>query len=936
MIYPLINPDIYWKDVCKILSITPDKPILPAQTACPLENCGGKLTIYNDTGQGGQWYRCLGCGARGDMLHLLSSAWKLDVFDTLRRAVTSYGLRIPAEKLSNAKIARNFQRTTARYNLFYEFWQKARRRLVADDSMIARSLLRKLGLKTSLTDERLFDGPAKFIGVTDIVEMEGVYKSSNKNAMGNLAKADRVAIGTNWADVLVIPFYDLPGRIKSCLYIGREASFPEDYLFLMTRWSTAFRREYLHGTPQFKDYDAGLALWEASDHTTKAFGDSVFAMFDPLLALRLHCQHFKDHESTLPLVSAYIEKSYRTKADVWWQMPGPIIFMGAGNNKEMFRHAAAVNGRVSTIGFTAAGEVDKAHTLMPPKDWLKEALETAQPWQAAMERSIASMSVNDAEDMLAGLETTQEGINRFLSRCSIPLQERYRNVMSKRLSYKITMLREMPVVERNNEWHEDKFHELICSAVLRIDRVIHNARTRQNYYIGRILYKDYEVPFEEDATVVEEDVFRWMRAKVLAAGLGLVIYDQDWTRAGLSLAVRFQEPKVYTDVTGVGWNKENRCFILPSYSIGHNGVVTFEKYITTTKRVPGVYLPAPGQLSGGDIDEINKHPAACLFWALTTAVAANVIAPAIDYRTAGIALVGKHTYESARHFIESLGCVSYTGWTLPYKDEGKDTLDMLCGEHGWPIYLETMPALKAVKLAWLKDIKAKNCIMPADWLMARSLEMNSGWYTIERQTQSIINRPLAPGFKVLPSFLQYASEKRFAMSPKKSFLNNINSLIADWYAEQGGKRRLVRSAMRLISNSAGHKRAEQLSSAFMLTVCQLHDEGLISIGDKPLRSGISRIYLHGDDRLVISKANFNNILASNGALPVDTAAITAALAKTGILISDQTFNDIPAWEINRNVFNKCLEEFHERGTKWRRKNMTANVTASVPQTPESC
>ena len=127
----------------------------------------------------------------------------------------------------------------------------------------------------------------------------------------------------------MLAYYDLPGRIAACSFVGREANPRTDVVFKMTR--------YLSRTAV--DRDAGVAfLMDPRLPAHPRFGQTIFVLDDPVVALRLQLAHLRDHVHPLPLL--VISPDAPARAAWQWLPQRRWVFWSPSANRRIEQHAA--------------------------------------------------------------------------------------------------------------------------------------------------------------------------------------------------------------------------------------------------------------------------------------------------------------------------------------------------------------------------------------------------------------------------------------------------------------------------------------------------------------------------------------------------------------------------------------------------------------------
>jgi hypothetical protein len=919
MIPQSLNGRLSWVRVLPLLGIQPEAAVLPCTVPCPLKDCQGQMTLYHDENGGGAWSYCPGCRFAGDMIELAAAYWDgLDIITVIRK-LTSLGVDLPDDFTLPDGIARYLKFHVNKRSRMWNFWQQACTRLLVDDNKVLRALQHKLNIRLSLDRERWLQGPGLFFGGSNKGTVEACFQpivSQHYVDRSKNAGMHRIFIGAHWTDVLVIPFFDLPGKIKGFLFLGREGRIPEDTIFALLRYSGAYIFDKQWHNMRSLDSDCGLALYNAMPFAHH----ELYVMADPILALRLQCWHMQDHSVPAPVVSIYRDSKVRTNTHIWRHVRQPLIFWGAPS-AELFRHARETNALISMDGFTSTGPI-RSFTRTPLLEHLKRVKETAKPWNVVLNSLLHELPIAMTETILLGMEMPREELRSYIDKCPDELQARLNAY------YKQTLVRTAistgVIITENNGWYADQDREQICNAILRIEQVIYHEKADKAYYSGKIIFQDTEVPFCELSTEIEEGTFSWMRLQLLKAGIGLLEYEPKWEKQAVAIALKFHTPVVVKGFNTMGWNKEHACFVFPTFLITSRGEVVEDQNIKVFKRrTPGILLDKPTELLASTVMALPKGPGSAVFWALTACIATNLLAPVYQLPTAGIGLLGDTAETTGKEAIRTLGCTEYSIRYGQQTDDG-NSASALCAEHGWPILLKAPKVRIDDWIDWLVNSEQKNCILSLNWYTARSLAARDGWHIIEAGT-NVANIGICDAAReVLPSFLQYVAQQQFRLPAKYgqidgvSFAHVILVMLSQWYAANGGDYKVVMNALKVSNFDGGARRRKRTVEAFTDLLCRFFDDGELDLeragfitSGKAIRG---LIVFPGDQgslgKVFIPKLVVNKLLATHNAPTLVTTAISKTLTAEGVA-EDHVYAGLSGWLIDEAAWNKWLHQWRE-------------------------
>jgi hypothetical protein len=398
-----------WFDVLPLLNITPPAALPPFQVECPL--CRGRLTISQDNTFGGSWHHCLDCNRSGDMIELAAAVWKQTIAITIA-TLCERGCNIPTDLRTPEAIATYVDRfidQRDRHTAFREHSSKS----LHDPSRGAAALLQKLNLTFDISHDRWEQLLEPFIGSTTKSELLN-WGAQRTYANPSDAPRRSATPGAGWKDMIVIPFYDLPNRLRGLYICGRNCG-PNDRVY---RFYDQPLMDEAGGMT-----DPGLGMYSNMYQPTESphvFQNTVIVMDDPVAAVRMQIQHLRDHELPLPLVAMFTGKVHRHRTivtpatyAVWLNHPKRhLIFWSNSFSGPVFNTVARATGRVFTKPLPVS------YQEMPPLMRLRYVFEHAVSWDAELERLLTNTPLGELQPAVMSLDLPPETFDRFLGGCS--------------------------------------------------------------------------------------------------------------------------------------------------------------------------------------------------------------------------------------------------------------------------------------------------------------------------------------------------------------------------------------------------------------------------------------------------------------------------------------------------------------------------------------
>lgn len=518
-----LNVHAPWTEILAAVDTPVEDRALPARVRCPMCE-GARLTIYDDTISGGAWHYCFDCQRCGDMIELAAAVWKVSPAVAVRRLVAA-GIPIPEDRVDAGTINRYVVAHPQYRNRMTGFWAKAREYLAKTGSPVLTGLRAKFRFDVAMSPGRWLEGPGNMVGAYPHLAIESVF--APKSVIGGRCVSDvRLFKGRGWSDVLVVPHYDLPGRICGFLMVGRNG-LQEDRVFrvpCMRNQSQKHPGGYAEG---------GLACFWAVQNSHGMFGDHVVACGDPFLALRLHARHFASARTALPLVAYYDGRTARTR-QAWAALDHktPILW-GWRLTPALVFQAIRAGGKlaVTELSDTSQFTIDHFVRNAEPRTIIQRIVKAAKPWREYLNHWAGRVPDGAVEELLAGLETYGVSPDELAG-----VGPAFAGTERIRTRPKQAMYGPMLVAERDgktwlmprNKTEADRGPVLLLNAILRIDgtSLLRTAGDGEPVvqYKGRLIYQGTEIPFEVSMNTFNNHLPRMLQTILTNGREGATIY----------------------------------------------------------------------------------------------------------------------------------------------------------------------------------------------------------------------------------------------------------------------------------------------------------------------------------------------------------------------------------------------------------------------------
>ena len=481
---------------------------------------------------GGVWYYCHRCAAHGDGFDLVAARQGQSRQEAARSLWASGSIDWPdpitlEQFLDLVQQAQDFRLRVG------QFWEDCRRRWLTSRSPALEKLLRTLRLHSSLSGSRWLDGPGRVVGLSHASEAELLTRkraNSGKN---------RWFVGSGWADLLALPFQTAWGQLAGFGFVGRQGT-PADRVYKCFRHARHARTELIDG-----------GLWGLDSLTggSGRFDSVVFAIEDPILALRLHLRHAQTADWMLPLVSWFDDGRCTFSRLSWSSIRNRrIVFWGFDCTPSLIAQAAACDGWIALVPLReqTPERVDHYFRLDRPEGLLQRALRRARPWREYLRH----WGRQQPRDQLGYWWRQLQRYPFDWQATASELGEPWFSLNDQH-DVRVVYRRFVELIERESGWFYRKTtlvpnhtnqEILVTDARFRILEVITDGQ--ESRYRGVIYFRGEQVPFDEPTQHLEENARQWLVRACLRAGLGRPrLLSGSWKYNLLDLALSFYVPQ---------------------------------------------------------------------------------------------------------------------------------------------------------------------------------------------------------------------------------------------------------------------------------------------------------------------------------------------------------------------------------------------------------
>ena len=860
-----------------------------------------KMYLFSDPYDDGAWTYCAGCRFSGDMIELASRSWKLDIRPTILKLAQLGILELPDATAPHATDDYETRFVAVRRNL-NAYNEECHRRLLEDYARLSHGVLARYGWMTYHSHEVITLRMARYLGMSDRIRAEAVlrpmatrqHRQPDRRTLST--GQNKLFLGPKWSEILTVPYYDLPGRLRGFALVGRQGS-DEDQTFA-TLWTTDHPN-----TNSPMENDRGIAMLETMFYPSwPTLGDAVFVFRQLDTALRMQAAWLQNNERPLPIM-AVDYSSHRAATHIWSRLPKRnFIFVDDNFHPGMFQAARSANGRVVLDRFPPC-ECAASSVMM----FLTAMLRKSKYWVDGLQLRMERSSNEVVENLLLQLELNPDEQRQFAGRCSPELRDRLQRITAVVPATRQVKIQQRVIQESDTGWYVARTGARICNAIIRVEQII--VTESKTYYRGNVLFKQQPHAFCEDAVVFDNNPLVWCEQFLRTAGAGQLLYDADWSRHIKTLAFDFHEPEVITGITRAGWQEKTQSFQFPQFELAIGGNITIKDYaIVSGKDIPAKTVTPPRTLLTTEIQSLSQPgDDTRIFWAMLHYLLYGLLASRYRQPKLGLCLVGFGAQQAGERAAQAVDSP-----TLTFMNRF-DVLDAgvlrLSEAHDWPVRIRG-PLIRGESAAvWIRD--GRHVILPVDPAWAAVAGAYGRWHTLSVPSPTTLQSldELVPA--TIASYLEDLCGRQLELpQPAASLARRLWSDLSEWFGRRGGDNQLIHDAESLVSSAGSQPPRWHLLQLMFYLLEQgelgYHRQGYAE-GRQP-----AVVCDPEEDSLWLPTFGLNRWLQAKKIPTLDLVAMARDLASAQILLREEARHDQPGLVVPESWWNQHYQEWKER------------------------
>lgn len=814
---------VKWEPLVRYLGLGESVNALPAAINCPF--CKGVKTniLYPDPFYNNVWFHCNNCKAAGDPIMLAAQELGMDVRSTAFNLkaldlIDDYYYFTAALDIYQYKVHKAHLKHMA-------FWEKCKSSDLIFTSTEVRTTCEKLGISVPRDARYWQNGMGKMIGFASREDCESgtappkMHEEDDPCEYTKHSGDYRSFIGKHWKNVIVVPFFDMPGRIREFKFIS------------MNEGRLVYANKILHHR-KIHQKSAALAFF---DQIVKGTNHEDLVVTDTLeTAIRLHAKQLKEGRSLLPVVSVadfgqldFLKSLFPFKFTICNPKLGVETFPAI----KASRSKVYIDSNANTV-------LAKSSTIT----WLDVVRNSAKDWKEVLENWLLTVRKPEAQAAVGNIEFSTQDFQE-IDQGNYPSISDVLKSLDRHNHRVVTVMGEK-FYQTTDGWILLSNHNVISAATVTIQSIFKDTDDREKI-AGYVSYKQKKHLFFKPSVELKDKGADFIRDVLVDNGIVCVDVDKRFTKFFYDIALAFHTPKVVHVSDNFGWNASEQLFRFKSFSISIDGTYTLDE-LTTLQRshTPGSNILPPDDLSKPTVSDFlaiaEDHEFGSTFWLLAAYCVRSLLAPVLGLKPMPVFYYSnKNTEEMIHKVCEILSIVDTEGHK--YSDKARN----------WPMLLPTTlrKRVKGSFEVWLTTEDKPNCIVELRPQELHPLRLLANYPVFNLDAAISGTANMASYRKVMPHFLVWMLSKYGLKLPDRGdTLKSVLDLMRQWLIENNLEPKVFERAEERIK--IGADASLEVLMDCLSGICKiLVKNKTISVG----LSFINNVWLKDDKYVLIEK-----------------------------------------------------------------------------------
>jgi hypothetical protein len=652
----------------RVLDSEPAANFLPTTAGCPI--CRqGRLRLIQDTCQIGAWFVCRACERAGDMIDLVCGS--RNCADT----AAAYFLREHGILDSSIDMAEALH---SRRRMFIEpaalsnqMWTEAARqhRVVVDPraQLIMEKL--RLGIETGLSWGT--NHISHLLGYVEADRLEDWLRPRRDTSPRKMAPRQRRIVPRTQSSAIVVPFYDVPKRIRSVTVI-----FPGDN---SKNWNVS-HHAIKYGSANTPP-DGGLAMVPGA--LDAAVNNRVLLVSDVELYLRLTLKEIARSGQQLPLV-CYHEHNPATNN---WQLLGSreAVIWTPTCSPRAVAQAIHLNAKICAVPLTASASAYLYAQRHEPQVIVTKHLQAAVPWQELVVAVAQQRSLDDLTDWVADIGLSDAEQRAVLACADTKMRDKLRRAFGEAAMIKSIAIDGGFLEQRHDGWYILRGtgdERLVTNAPFAIREAITNPANSGITYMVEAHHNGQRFSFYADADDMRAKPFDIVHTEAVRAGIGVPTADHRWKQQALHWALLLHKPAVVNRLKIVGYDRDSRAYNLPR-AVVDTVAGRWREVLAAAGNLPALSVSPSSTIA--ELKQLCQNKASRSVMAVYLAVVNQILCDIAGSAIHPVIVTGRAAGQAAGYLRQLLGAYGDNEISLE--------AELLRPTHIWPVFLSNAAAM---------------------------------------------------------------------------------------------------------------------------------------------------------------------------------------------------------------------------------------------------
>ena len=708
-----LNAHLAWEAVLLYLGLPAPVPRqLPYRCGCPLCETG-RLRVVDDHVLGGAWTDCPKCRFAGDLVELTAAVLKCDPVGALTALQTAGLLDV---ELTEETVETYLEQHVHYRQRMTIFWERASDCAFRGESSHGMELLDALCLRRRVSRYNWEETMGRIVGIASPGDAEELFAPLsyrpdlrlNSNGQRTLRRGGgpgsrRIFRGKGWQDVVVIPYYDLPGRLCGFLFVARNPQTTKPELIYR-------RANYGAGrTPR----EAGIGWLPTLDEpSTSSVSGAILVLPDPITGLILQSGHVRNGAPLMPIVIPFFGVETQTR-----QVPlltGERRVICIGSDPRLWRLARHHDGYIWPEPPENLGSSPSVTEYCSDTQFSRATFK-ARPWRSVVLNHLNPDDPQGMRHVVETLELSSAELDHLTTYAPHDLRNKLLLTVGDVGGLRVAQVRGRRIEESPAGWRVAGTEELLCNFCIRITEADHLTDGTTAYHLSVQAAGITKRTVVLSSDVERDGLLRCVTNAKTHPQLPPLWCQQTWNREALAIALQLFTPQIRTGTERVGWNADRRCFVFPQFSLTRLGEFLPDPMpIQGPEPIPAQHLRRPDTL-GMEFGHLFRDHVAQLDVAVAvlTHVATNLLAGPWRADPLGLILDGPAAEEMGTAIATAYGCATLDLQRSRSRVPHLERIEQVTGQHNWPLLVRLPPKLRRDPPShWLDHSALQRTILP--------------------------------------------------------------------------------------------------------------------------------------------------------------------------------------------------------------------------------